>query len=66
MARRMTSDGIRRAIETCESYQRGANLSDVKVTNLRIGKATVSADVSVVDSDERTRKHRGRYDIFSL
>ncbi len=66
MARRNTSDSIRKAIETCERYQKGLNLSDVRATNLRIGKTTVSADVSVVDYDGHAKKYRNRYDIISL
>ena len=66
MASKITKDNLRKAIETCERYQRGINLSDVRVTNLRIGKGTVGADVTVVDDDGHTEKLRHRYDIFSL
>jgi hypothetical protein len=66
MASKIDRDSIRKAIETCERYQKGMNLSDVRVTNLRIGKGTVAADVTVIDDDGRTKKLRNRYDIFSL
>jgi hypothetical protein len=66
MAKILISDGIRKAIETCERYQRGFDYSDVRVSNLRIGKTIVSADVRVIDADGYARKRRNKYDIISL
>jgi hypothetical protein len=66
MASKFTRDNMRKAIETCERYQTGLNLSDVRVTNLRIGKTSVTADVTVVNDDGRAKKHRNTYDLISL
>ncbi len=66
MASKCTKDNLRKAIEICERYQRDINHSDVRVTNLRIGKDTVAADVTVINDDGYTKKLRNRYDIFSL
>ncbi len=66
MAIKISRDSLRKAIETCERYRKGMNHCDVRVTNLRIGKSSVAADVTVVDFEGRTKKLCNRYDIFSL
>lgn len=66
MATQCTRESLRKAIEICERYQRGTAHSDIRVSNLRIGKKTVAADVTVVNGDGYMKKLRNRYDLFAL